>query len=419
MQGVLALVVYPALSFSLGASRFGFFMLALSFTNFVVPVFAGGFANSLMRQQKDIPKDKQGGFWLTGAVMIGLTGAIIGFFLYALSPYLAARWEIPELELWLRALLPSMIGTMLYYNLRLQLIARANFKRMVMCDVFYGLGLFAVPLGVWLGWLGEKWPLLFTLAPVLAIVAVGSYLVREKGLSRKGAGLRTGRKILGPMSIYIIGLAAAWVMRMGDRWILGETGLAGDQIAYYTVAIQGAFLILFPLEHVSVVLLSLFSNVKTLDEIQSKQIKRYFWAIGLTMAALVIGGPILGYAYLRIFFGVEYVKVGMTVFLISNFALAVYLFQMFGRGIIVRFLHPATDPVVSVIFTAVAMGLIWLLVPGLGVIGAAIGRNVGFIGVGIVFFFICQRPLLKKIYFKSAGEENAVCPVSPPGSTID
>lgn len=419
MQGVLAFVVYPVLSAHLGTGSFGYLMLALSFTNFVIPVFAGAFANSLMRQHKDIPKKEQGGFWLTSAVMIVLIGSVIGIGLTFFAPYLSARWKIPELAIWLPALVPAMLGTMLYYNLRLQLIAKVAFKRMVFCDVFYGFGLFIVPLGVKLGWLGDRWPLLFAVAPVLGIIAVVAYLVPNKALSFEGAGITAAKKVFIPMSIYIIGLAAAWVMRMGDRWILGEAGLPGDQIAYYTVAIQASFLVLFPLEHVSVVLMSMFSNVKTLDEIQGSQLKRYFISIALAMAGLAVGGPILGYAYIRLLFGVEYLKVGMTVFLITNTALVIYLLQMFARGIIVRFRHPVTDPIVSVIFAVISMGLIWILVPRFGVIGVAVGRNIGFVGVGLVFFFLCQRPLLGRLFSKNRGDENAVSSVSPRGSALD
>jgi O-antigen/teichoic acid export membrane protein len=418
MQGILALIIYPYLSKTLGSGRFGFFMLALSFTNFVVPVFAGAFANSLMRQHRDLPEDQKGGFWLTGAVTITLVGSLLAGALVALAGPLASRWKIPELAAWLPALAPSMVGTMVYYNLRLQLIARVAFNRMVLNDVVYGLGLLAVPLGCSLGFLGDRWPLLFAVAPAMAIASISIYLVGNNALSLKGAGPAMAKRILGPMSIYLFGLAAAWVMRMGDRWILGESGLPGEQIAYYTVAIQASFLVLFPLEHVSVVLMSLFSNVKTLDEIEPAHLRRYFLALAASMGILALAGPLLGYAYIRLLFGPEYVAVGMPVYLISLGALVIYLFQMFGRGIIVRFRHPVTDPVVSTLFAVISMTLIWVLVSGVGVIGAAFGRGIGFAGVGIAFAFICQRPLLRQLISRK-GAGDAVSPVPPGGSGLD
>ena len=418
MQGMLALVVYPTLSRTLGTAAFGYFMLAASFTNFVIPVFGGAFANSLLRQHRDVSEERRGGFWLTGNALVGCFGMLMGAALLALAGPLAARWKIPQLAVWLPALVPSMILTMVYYNLRIQLIARVAYKRLVIFDLFYSAGLLLVPIGCASGWLGERWPLLFAAAPACSLAAILPYLARTGGLSLRGAGLATGGRILGPMSIYLFGLVSIYLMRMADRWILGEAGLPGEQIAYYTVAIQAAFLVLFPLDHVSSVLVAYFSNVERISDIEPVHARRYFYALGLSMAGLVLAGPPLGYAYIRFLFGVEYLRVGMTVYLITLGALAIYLLQMFGRGIIVRFRRPVTDPIIQTVFGAISLGLVWVLVHSHGVIGAAIGRNVGFVAVGVAYFFICERELFGHAFFNK-GETDGNAHLRDEGPPVD
>lgn len=418
MQGVLAFLIYPYLSAYLGNEHFGFFMLGISFTNFVIPVFVGAMSNSLMRQQRDVPETQAGGFWMTGALTILALGVALGGLLILFAGPLALRWNIPQLALWLPALVPSMIGTMLYYNLRLQLIARAKFARMVLCDVFYGIGLLAVPAGCAMGLLENLWPLLFVLAPAAGISALLVNLVQLGGLSFSGVNFKSLRLIVAPMSIYLFGLASGWLLRMSDRWILGETGLPGEQIAYYSVAIQASFLVLFPLEHISVVLMSMFSNVKDLDHISRKQIRRYFAVLGISIAGLAVFAPLLGYGYIRLLFGTEYLRIGMPVFLIALAGMMIYLFQMFGRGIVVRFRHPVTDPIISTFFFVISFGLIWFLVPRFGVLGAAVGRSIGFAGVGAAFFAICQWELIGRMARKK-DSQNAISSMSAERPVLD
>lgn len=400
MQGALVFVLYPYLSRHLGDERFGYFLLVLSVTNFVLPVLTGAFANSLLRQHRDIASSDKAGFWLTGNVLVFVAGLLIGLMLIKLAGPLSVRWSVPQLAVWLPALIPSMILTMVYYTQRSQLIARLAYNRMIFFDILYGLGLLAIVPGCHLGLLGDYWPLFFTIAPLLALGGSIPYLVRQKDFSTKGAGAQSARLIMGPMSIYLIGLINVYLMRMADRWILGEVGLPGEQIAYYAVAVQAAFLALFPFEHISSVLLANFSNAKTLDEIEAKQLRRYFFALFFSMLLLGFGGSLVGYLYIRIFYEPAYLTVGLPIYLVTIWAMVIYLFQMFGRGIMVRFRHPFTDPIIQSIFGISSLALAWLLFQHLGLMGVAVGRNLGFIGVGVTYFFVCEWGLFKRAFLK-------------------
>ena len=399
LQGTLAVVIYPYLSRHLGSREFGYFMLVLSVTNFVIPVFTNAVINSMLRGHKSVEALRLPGFWLTGLTVVAASGVFIATILALIAKPLAVRWEVPVLAIWLPAMAPSAALTMIYYLLRGQLIADLSFGRRALYDGVYCAGLMTVPIGCSLGILGQWWPLLFSVAPLLA---GGSLFLRQlsrRALRLTGVDKKAVRQIVSPSTIYFFALIAAWMLRMADRWFLGETGIDGTSIAHYTVAVQAAMLILFPMEQVAGVLTSMFSNVHKLEDISRRQLRRYFASLAAAVAALAIFGPLFGYAYIRLLFGKAYLELGFPVFLVTLTGMAVYLFQMFGRGIILRFRHPWTATAVETGAAVAGLGMMWLLVGALGPFGAAIGRSIGFAIIGVAYFALCQAGLFRRAFF--------------------
>ena len=400
MQGATLFVLLPFLERYLGTESFGYFMLAYSFIVFLIPTVSGAQNLALMRHQRDVPERDRGGFWLTGGVLILAAGMITGAAMLAASGTVAERWGVPVLGRWLPALAPYMVATMVYYTLRCQLIAALAYTRLVIFDLLFGAAILLVPLACRAGWLGDRWPLLMAGAPILASAATLAYLVSTGRYGLRGAGPSIARRILRPAAVYLVGAVGVYGLRYADRWLLGEAEIGGTEIAYYAVAVQAAYLVLFPFEHVSAVLVSYFSNAASLEEIELSQLRRYFYGLGLSMVGLVVISMPIGWVYLRYFYGPEYLPVGMKVFGITIAGLTVYLLQMFGRGIVVRFRHPAFDPVIQWICGVVGLSMAWWLLQSHGVIGAAIGRNVGFIGVGVLYFIACEAPLFARAFLR-------------------
>ena len=400
--GLLNLVIFPYLSRNLPAGQFGEFLLLISTINFYSTVFAPPAIMVLYRHFAEIPDSARARYF--GGLLrslAGVLGCIIAVNVFCYDS-IARYWNLSYTKMDFFYLLSYMF----FYSSDSLLLARVhydlNFKIGLYSRVVFAFScLLIIPV---YNASPKQWLFSLTFAPAMSCMILLLNLISKKDISFRKLSL--SGKILPRMGkdyiyFFFAGLSSQ-VLMYSDRWIIASFGIAKEAMAYYLVAVQASLLIVFPVERLGELITPSVANLKSWDQLTRTQARKSLVLMAGSMAYILSLGFIFGYIFLKLYHPL-YREYGWAYFTILQFGMGLFTTYIFSRPYLMKFYSPLyllLPFVVSVILQTITSAFLVSMLHD--VIGAAIGRFIGFLALSMVYFFTCQIFLIRRARGKTA-----------------
>jgi O-antigen/teichoic acid export membrane protein len=404
-QGVLSFAVLPYLSRRFSAAEFGDVMLVFSLTNFLIAVVSTGLSMAFYRLHHDVPATQMTSFLTTSLAAATALGLLAGGSLYLAAGQLGTRWSDGSLVRPLRCASIYVATSIIFIFIRVIPMTQMRFGWATVGSAAYGVGLLAVFL-VPREMLPTAWPLALSVGPAAGVLLIFGWLKIRNGFRFGTVSRHMALKLGAIGSAYGVAVMGGSLITMGDRWVMAQRLFPHEQIGFYSVAAQASLLILAPVDQLSLVLVPMLSNVRSLGDLSSRFLRNHFYLLSASILGVAILGGALGSAYMYLFYGATYFHFAIRSFLVLLGACALYPIQIFSRGILTRFSHPLVIPGVELSGGVLAVTAAWLLAVPWGVYGVAAGRAGGIALVSLAYLSICQLPLLARFLRSGISKES-------------
>jgi len=391
---LVSLIRLPALTKSLGPSLFGTWSLIGTTVSLVVPFAAIAFGTSIVRflaAEKDRARIRDD--FLSASVIVFFSGAAFSLVMWLSSGFLATTvlreassapyFRLASVLILLRSITQLPLA---YFRMqrRMVLFATATFLQnliqvaLITAVVLLHLGL---PALIWVTILSE-------LAFYLAIMAIAMWNsgVRPPTFRRMGTYLRWGIPLT-PNT------ALLWIMNASDRYLVGFFKGSADVGVYAAAYSIGSYAILFA----STLRTVTYPNiVKSFDEGFQDETKRYLSdSFRLLMAISIpsaIGLSMLARPLLAVLTTAQFTGGAWVVPLV---AFANVAFAMYQIPISVFHIVNQTHRTVRLLGLSAFLnvGLNLLLIPRMGIVGAALATLVAYGTLGVLTLIQTRRIL--------------------------
>jgi len=194
--------------------------------------------------------------------------------------------------------------------------------------------------------------------------------------------------------IYIIGHSGAWVLSMGDRWLLASFNVGMEQVAYLSVAVQASLLSIFPVEMISILITPIVCNINSFNDISQGHARKSLCIMGISIIFLATIGLLGGYLYIWLFYDNIYLVNALPLYFVLMLGMFFYPFLVFARPYVTRFYSPWTIFFTEVISGMFGICVMFLLFSAWGVWGVVVGRSAGYICKSVIYLIIVQARLL-------------------------
>ncbi len=391
---LLGLVQVPILTKGLGAALYGNWSLINVTVSLIVPFSMLSFSMSVVRflsAEKDIGRVREDFF--SACVLVFISGTIFSLLLFFLSDFLAASIfkdagassyiKLGSGLVLLNSLLPVVLA---FFRMRRKIgfYTTLNLSQDILQ---FGLIVAAILLGYKLGGV----IIAFIISGILIIAIALFVILRQTGFqlprfSNMKSYLKWGIPLT-PNS------AMLWIMNVSDRYIVSYflgVAAAGIYSAAYSIG-QYASFVLLPLSIVLYPTISKTYDEGNLDETRRylKYSLKYLMMIAIPAAS---GLSILAKPLLQILTTPEFV-IGSSVVPWVAFGVVLYCFYQTCVNIIL--LAGKTHIAVWLLGASAALNIILnlILIPRMGIVGAAIATLVAYTVLGILTLAVTRRYL--------------------------
>lgn len=397
-----AFVLFPLLSQRLGASGFGSLMLIFSIINFCLPVFNGSLTTAFFRfsknyegKQKNVYRSTL--FWSSTF----LTSAIVAL-ICAVIPFIESQWNDQRVTYWLPFFLIYYFFFSVNELFSAFLIMEQDYKSLLVGKILYFLTL-VMSVPVYDYFVNSPWWIIVVGAgPLSSFLFLLTKSIRKGYFTLKWMDLQICKILYPIVLIYIIGHSGAWILSMGDRWLLGSYNVGMDQIAYFTVAVQASLLSIFPVEMISNLIMPFVCNFHDFKDVDKAFARKSFILMAVSVIFVATIGLFAGYLYMRIFYDFNYFLNSWSWFLVMMIGVCFYPFLVFSRPYLTRFYSPWMVFMTEMLSGVIGIGTMIYLFPKCGIMGIAIGRSAGSIVKSGIYLFTVQMPLFIAIRGDSA-----------------
>ena len=390
VTGVPKLVLLPLLAALLGPAEFGAFVLALSVVQSVGLSPSNGFQGWILRSLEEYPEELWEGL-TTRAALWGLIAALP----FALGAFTAPLWTdrvftASGVGPVLVALAPFLIATNCLETALAQQRVRRRFESLVR---WHSLHLAAVLLGAVVLWDGSSssgaWGVSVgsSLAALFMIVLLGS---RARAVPRDV--VRRARtqavSVWWPLSLASLLTFSAYSI---DRVVVG-IWLDADSVAVYFAAASLSSLAVAPFSMMAGWGLTMLGRVGNEVERVKKEWRRATPLVLVAISTLVLVLVLIGPYILRFFYpSLATEAIGIWwVLVVASGARATYVLI---RPMVVKFANPKVLPALTAASVIIKVGALVLLVPRLGLLGAAAATLGASVVLTVMWWTVAYRAL--------------------------
>jgi O-antigen/teichoic acid export membrane protein len=391
---LLALIQLPILTKGLGTTLYGTWSLIKVTISLVVPFALLGFESAIVRflsAEKDKAKISED--FLSAGSTVFIFGAVLSLLLFLFSDYLASSIfkdidsssyiKLASILILFNAL-DGLTLTFFRMQRKIGLYTTLNISRnalqvgLIVAAVLMGYELTGVIIAV--------------IASGAVFVVINLFIIlRQTGLrlprfSNTKSYLRWGAPL-------IPNFAILWIIQVSDRYIVSYflgVAAAGIYSAAYTMANYAAF-VLSPLSIVLYPTIIKLYEEKEISETRKylKYSLKYFMLIALPSA---FGLSILAQPLLSLLTKPEFVT-GNTV--VPFVAFSAVFFGFYRICLYIIFLVNRTGLTVRLLGTAAALNIVLniILIPPMGIVGAAVATLVAYVVLGMLTLIVSRRYL--------------------------
>jgi len=375
-------------------ASFAELLLIMTSMNFYVTIFGPSLAMALYRHLGEMGTELRAVY--TGALFkIMLIGLVIIAILHLpLYGVLTHYWNLSLKEMdYLYALV-----YMICLSLDTFLLSRAHFDyhfRLGFISRFvYFVGtLLIIPF--FLVW-HNNWMLAFIIAPLMSVSFLSVSLVRS-GMMRLRSHVpwrdvsRFGREA---MMFILTGIISQFLM-YSDRWILAAYNVPKPELAYYIIAVQAGLLVSFPVDRMSELMMPYIGHLSDMNSLTKKQATKSLLSLALGLIYMATFGLVIGYLFFKLYHP-DFMANGWRYFLIILAGTCFFSIYTFSRAYVFRFFSAPFLYGPFLIGTIVQIGgMVVFLSIERDAVGAAYGRFLGFLTIGIIYMAACQTKIVE------------------------
>jgi O-antigen/teichoic acid export membrane protein len=389
-QGVLALVLFPVIAAKAGDARFGSFMIAMSFSSFVMPILTGGITAAIYRTYRSRGALSEDEFW-GGAAALALAincSTVLLFILTAV--FMKGIWNLPTLVGDTIALGPYLLLYSQFDVPRVRALLSLDSRTVFFADLWFALGSLAViPLLQATGAASPVWVLAFAAGPAVGLAYL---LLRVPALRFFPRWSFTVPHLMGAaVGAFTLANFGTFLTRSADRWVLASSQVPVAKIGYYVVAVQASMLLLFPVEQAASGLFPIIANVPSLAGFERRQ--RLLLG-GLTAAAAIgvlIAGLPIGWLYFKLLYSDMYRLQGWPVFKALLPGVALFAISIVTRTVLLRFASPRAVVMLDWLGAVLLIVVGSLVIGGNGLVAMAWARTTAFAVLAVGYAIMTVR----------------------------
>lgn len=399
----LGFLLRPVLARWLGAADLGLYQMVTTVQGIAVLVATLGIHVALVKYIAEYKDDKNriSQFVSTGLIVTIILGILTGFLLYILSSQIAGIFDMPELAGLLRILafvfpFTSFQGALLglFHGLR-------KMKKWTSVMILQSFLMVASTIAfIWLGF-GIEGAVFGILVSVVGGCIGGLYLSRRLFRFNLKDFIRNFKKLISFGARSFAGNTASLVAKQVDVIMIGIF-LAAQDVGYYSIAISlSGFLFIIPqaIQKITYPTTSEYwakDSRHALNRMIDKSMK--YSACILLPVGLAVG--FFAEGIVTLIFGEDfiYAVAPLCVLLVSR-VIRGSTSQPIG-GSLGATGRPELNVMLNVIAMVTNIGLNILLIPRLGILGAAVATTISLLLWTAIFFVLVVRLLRVKIDFR-------------------
>jgi O-antigen/teichoic acid export membrane protein len=399
------LIIFPFLSRVLTNHDFGQVLVLWSLVSFLIAVIGGNLPLVIYRRHKDFDANKRKAFfgkffWLATFISVGISLWFIMLYKY-ISFYTNLNISLLEATPFLIFMGIQCINGILRAFLGCDL----QFKQLFIAQVSSFIGSAGLIISYY--YLENSfWSVGILISPIVYFSILLNYLIREQKINLINIpDLSFLRNVINEVFIWIIAAALMNFVIFGDRWIMALLGIDFSQIAAYSIAVQANMILIFVANQVSISIIPIVSNMKSLNQLTPKILSKVLIGITIVIGIVLVGGSILGPIYIKLFYGNEYWNEARDLFYIMLLGISIYPLQIISRGFLIRFYPPKRTLLINLCGLCVlSIGLI-AIGSSLNAIYFSLLRTCAIVIISIGAFCIVFVPVIRKNSFYKVKDE--------------